>query len=1092
MRPEKTLLDLATSRPELRAFLRGHKTSLATEPTGATYSMQNVIGLLKNITAITERRRSTLELFWQQTNGLIDALSQRRGAGVSGNRCRSRRFRRLGAQELEPRALLATFTVTNTNDSGTGSLRWAFDQADASSSADTIDFSSFFANTGRVIHLTSASVNLNSGTGTTTINGPGPNFLAIQNDVDLTDVYGDTHALTVHGSSMVLNNVSILNSGGGYRLSGGAISAGNSNITVNNCWLQSNSATNFGSGGAIYSGGSGSLTITDSLLANNQAYFDGGCVAVSGGVALTISGSSLYGNSAFGYGGGGVMFYGTSSATIVNTTLSGNRGYGGGGGIRVEATGTVTIRDSTIANNSAYQGAFNQPYGGGIYVRAGTVQLSNTLLAGNGIGPEPSDVTGTITSLGNNGISTTAGATGFSNADLRNVNLNIGALQVTTQNGRWQAYHPLLSGSPALNAGTSHGTTDQRGFLRQSGSAQDIGSVEMQYPTQILLSSASVAEVVGTTSGVLAIGTLSATDADSNSHTFSMASGTGSTDNNRFEISGTTLRIKQGQTLDHELTPTLSVRIRATDANGLFFERVFSITVTNVNESPTDLNLSSSLISSHPTPQMVIGTFSTVDPDFGDTFTYSFVSGTGATDNNAFLTSGNQLKPNPTYDFTTKNSYSIRLKTMDPAGLSIEKVFTITVDDISPNVSTTSFLSAGTLGANSTSLTATFSESVIGGNLPASYQLQRAGADGLLGTADDSLITVTSATVSKNTATLNFAGLVEDVYRLTVKATITDAAGNLIDGDSNGSAGGNWSRDFVVGLPNDSTRRTLLPPRLGQAGADFGYSVAVDGNYRVVGAPYVDFNGVTDVGMAYVYEATTGVLITTLANPTPAANDAFGLSVAISGNMVVVGAYRDDTSATDSGSAYVFNATTGALIATLANPTPAADDNFAFGVAISGTTAVVGSYADDTTGTDSGSAYVFNATTGAYIRTVANPTPAAGDRFGLNAGVSGNTIVVGAYQDDTGGTNSGSAYVFNATTGAHVTTLGNPTPGADENFGYSLAVSGNTVVVGAYQESTTASKAGSAYVFNVTTGALITALANPTPAPDDNFGFSNK
>src|SRR5262249_1921123 len=76
--------------------------------------------------------------------------------------------------------------------------------------------------------------------------------------------------------------------------------------------------------------------------------------------------------------------------------------------------------------------------------------------------------------------------------------------------------------------------------------------------------------------------------------------------------------------------------------------------------------------------------------------------------------------------------------------------------------------------------------------------LQSVGADGLLGTADDVIVPV-SPTYSGSTATLTFSALPNSVYRLTVKDTITDAAGNKLDGDGDGTAGGNFVRDFVVG-----------------------------------------------------------------------------------------------------------------------------------------------------------------------------------------------------------------------------------------------------------------------------------------------------
>src|SRR5207248_2463645 len=140
-----------------------------------------------------------------------------------------------------------------------------------------------------------------------------------------------------------------------------------------------------------------------------------------------------------------------------------------------------------------------------------------------------------------------------------------------------------------------------------------------------------------------------------------------------------------------------------------------------------------------------------------------------------------------------------------------------------------------------------------------------------------------------------------------------------------------------------------------------------------------------------------------LTHPTPAASDGFGISVAVSGNTAVVGANYDDTGAQDAGSAYVFNATSGALIATINNPTPATGDQFG-SVAISGNLVVVGD--------KGGSAHVFNAITGALIATLTNPTPAQNDLFGYSVAVSGNTLVVGAYGDDTQNTDQGAAYVY--------------------------------------------------------------------------------
>lgn len=160
-----------------------------------------------------------------------------------------------------------------------------------------------------------------------------------------------------------------------------------------------------------------------------------------------------------------------------------------------------------------------------------------------------------------------------------------------------------------------------------------------------------------------------------------------------------------------------------------------------------------------------------------------------------------------------------------------------------------------------------------------------------------------------------------------------------------------------------------------QAGSEFGCAVAMDGNLTVAGAEYATSRGKWNTGCVYVSDATTGELVATLANPTPDLEDYFGCSVGISGTKVVVGARQDATWDDFSGAAYVFDATTGNLVATLANPLGSEGDRFGYSVAISGNTVVVGAPLNDTGAAQSGLACVFNATTGALIATLVNPTP---------------------------------------------------------------------------------------------------------------------
>ena len=268
----------------------------------------------------------------------------------------------------------------------------------------------------------------------------------------------------------------------------------------------------------------------------------------------------------------------------------------------------------------------------------------------------------------------------------------------------------------------------------------------------------------------------------------------------------------------------------------------------------------------------------------------------------------------------------------------------------------------------------------------------------------------------------------------------------------------------------------------------FGQSVSLDGGLALVGASLDGTTG-SGSGQAYLYNAATGTLLHTLANPTPAVNDNFGLSVSLSGNLALVGAQNDDTGATNAGAAYLFNATTGALQRTFTNPgaPPILLDNFGHAVAVSGNRALISATSDDTGASNAGDAYLFNTDTGALLRTFANPTPAANDQFGSQVALFGNVALISALFDDTGATDTGAAYLFDITTGALLHTFLNPTPAANDNFGTSVAVSANRVLIGATSDGTSGFHEGAAYLYDMTTGNLLKTLLIPTPVGNSEF-----
>jgi len=131
---------------------------------------------------------------------------------------------------------------------------------------------------------------------------------------------------------------------------------------------------------------------------------------------------------------------------------------------------------------------------------------------------------------------------------------------------------------------------------------------------------------------------------------------------------------------------TGTVLIRVTDSiNGYGHAANYDLEVSYgpaANSTPTDIELSNSSVTENQPSGTAIGSLSTTDPDIGDAFVYTLVSGSGSTDNSSFTISGNILQATVSFDYEAKNNYTIRIRTTDQGGLWIEKIFPITISDI--------------------------------------------------------------------------------------------------------------------------------------------------------------------------------------------------------------------------------------------------------------------------------------------------------------------------------------------------------------------------------------------------------------------------
>ena len=313
--------------------------------------------------------------------------------------------------------VLATFSVTNTNDSGAGSLRQALIDAKAAPGTDTI-----IIPTGTYV-LTTGKLNIDD---TVIITGAGAATTIIDGNAN-ERVFETKGSNTVTVSGVTIQNGRESSNGAGVLVDNSSI------LNLSDSVLTNNNGTG-GEGGAFHV--HGTLNLNRVLIANNLADK-----------------------------GAGIYFHNADGGTLTNVTFSGNTAVDEGGGVWTNTP--ITVINSTFTLNNANDA-------GGIFSNGVLVQISNTIVSGNTASSANDDVLGNFSSSGYNLIEVVGGATGFG-SDITGVSANLGVL---ADNGGPTRTHALLAGSPALNAGTPTGApaVDQRGLTRDA--APDIGAYE--------------------------------------------------------------------------------------------------------------------------------------------------------------------------------------------------------------------------------------------------------------------------------------------------------------------------------------------------------------------------------------------------------------------------------------------------------------------------------------------------------------------------------------------------------------------------------------------------------------------------------------
>lgn len=246
----------------------------------------------------------------------------------------------------------------------------------------------------------------------------------------------------------------------------------------------------------------------------------------------------------------------------------------------------------------------------------------------------------------------------------------------------------------------------------------------------------------------------------SGAYTYTFASGVGDTDNASFSLSGD--QLLTAASFDFETMNSYTIRVMTDDGAGNTFEGMFTISVNNVSEAPTDLMLSATSIAENNAVNDVIGMLSTTDVDAGETYTYTLVSGTGDTDNSSFDVSGNEMRAGEEFDFETKSSYSVRVQTDDGNGGTFSKSFSISIIDGNESILVVASIADQDLDEGFGSI-----------DLDLSGVFSDQDGDALTFSVSSSDLTVVTANISGSTLTLSEVGFGSS----TVTVTADDGSG---------------------------------------------------------------------------------------------------------------------------------------------------------------------------------------------------------------------------------------------------------------------------------------------------------------------------
>ncbi|MAM25284.1 MAG: hypothetical protein CML55_07870 [Rhodobacteraceae bacterium] len=260
---------------------------------------------------------------------------------------------------------------------------------------------------------------------------------------------------------------------------------------------------------------------------------------------------------------------------------------------------------------------------------------------------------------------------------------------------------------------------------------------------------------------------------------------------------------------------------------------------------------------------------------------------------------------------------------------------------------------------------------------------------------------------------------------------------------------------------------------------NYGFSVALLGPNAIVGR-LAD----RDRGSAYLFDRSTGLQLATLTGPDAMAFDQFGVALAFSGTTAIVRSFGGG------GSAYLFDLFTRAQIRRLIASDEPAGDDFVFSAVFSGNTAIVGTFEGDDGGIVSGSAYLFDISTGTQIAGLTASDAAAFGQSGRSVARSETTAILRNRGGNDAGPSSDSPYLFDASARNQISNQSASEASAGDNSGSSVARSGSTAAVRAFSNGNDGFESGSPYLFDASTRPKFSKLMASDAAAFDYFGPS--